>query len=125
MLDFLMDQFVGAVLYYDTNHPPGTIDERLVSFISDNYRNAYRLQTEGKNEAEKLYLRLLLVTDFVCGMTDGYAKRLYQEMKRCCKCESFGDGSFESGLFESGSFESRSFQKQSGDAASGKTARHQ
>ena len=81
MLDFLMDQFVGAVLYYDTNHPLGTIDERLVSFISDNYRNAYRLQTEGKNEAEKLYLRLLLVTDFVCGMTDGYAKRLYQEMK--------------------------------------------
>lgn len=81
MLDFLMDQFVGAVLYYDTDHPLGTIDERLVSFISDNYRNAYRLQAEGKNEAEKLYLRLLLVTDFVCGMTDGYAKRLYQEMK--------------------------------------------
>lgn len=81
MLDFLMDQFVGAILYYDTDHKLGTIDERLVSFISDNYRNAYRLQAEGKNEAEKLYLRLLLVTDFVCGMTDGYAKRLYQEMK--------------------------------------------
>ena len=27
-----------------------------------------------------LYLRLLLVTDYVCGMTDSYAKRLYQEM---------------------------------------------
>lgn len=81
MLDFLMDQFVGAILYYDTDHKLGTIDERLVSFISDNYRNAYRLQAKGKNEAEKLYLRLLLVTDFVCGMTDGYAKRLYQEMK--------------------------------------------
>lgn len=81
MLDFLMDQFVGAILYYDTEHELGTIDERLVSFISDNYRNAYRLHSKGKNEAEKLYLRLLLVTDFVCGMTDGYAKRLYQEMK--------------------------------------------
>lgn len=81
MLDFLMDQFVGAILYYDTGHELGTIDERLVSFISDNYRNAYRLHSKGKNEAEKLYLRLLLVTDFVCGMTDGYAKRLYQEMK--------------------------------------------
>ena len=34
----------------------------------------------GKSEAEKLYLRLLLVTDYVCGMTDSYAKRLYQEM---------------------------------------------
>ena len=25
--------------------------------------------------------RLLLVTDTVCGMTDSYAKRLYQELK--------------------------------------------
>lgn len=81
MLDFLLDQFVGAVLYYDTEVPLGTIDKRMISFISDNYRNAYRLQAEGKGEAEKLYLRLLLVTDFICGMTDSYAKRLYQEMK--------------------------------------------
>lgn len=81
MLDFLMEQFVGAVLYYDTEVPLGTIDKRIISFISDNYRNAYRLQAEGKSEAEKLYLRLLLVTDFICGMTDSYAKRLYQEMK--------------------------------------------
>ncbi len=81
MLDFLMEQFVGAILYYDTDQKLGTIDERLVSFISDNYRNAYRLHSKGRDKAEKLYLRLLLVTDFVCGMTDGYAKRLYQEMK--------------------------------------------
>lgn len=81
MIDFLMDKFIGAVLYYDTDVPLGTIDRRLISFISDNYRSVYRLQAEGKSEAEKLYLRLLLVTDFVCGMTDSYAKRLYQEMK--------------------------------------------
>ena len=48
MLDFLMDQFVGAVLYYDTNHPLGTIDERLVSFISDNYRNATGFRQRGR-----------------------------------------------------------------------------
>ena len=29
---------------------------------------------------EKLYLRILLVTDYICGMTDSYAKRLYQEL---------------------------------------------
>ncbi len=81
LLDFLLDQFANAVLYYDTDVPLGTIDKRIISFISDNYRSAYRLQAEGKNEAEKLYLRLLLVTDFICGMTDSYAKRLYQEMK--------------------------------------------
>ena len=80
ILDFLMDKLVHAVLYYDTDRPLGSIDSRVVSFISDNYKNAYRLQAKGKSEAEKLYLRLLLVTDYVCGMTDSYAKRLYQEM---------------------------------------------
>ena len=80
ILDYLMDRLVRAVLYYDTDVAQDTIDTRVVSFISDNYKNAYRLQAEGKSEAEKLYLRLLLVTDYVCGMTDSYAKRLYQEM---------------------------------------------
>lgn len=81
MIDYLLEQFIGAVLYYDTEVELGTKDKRLISFISDNYRSAYRRQAEGKDETEKLYLRLLLVTDFICGMTDSYAKRLYQEMK--------------------------------------------
>ena len=81
ILDFLMEKLVQAVLYYDTDEKMDSIDERFVSFISDNYRNAYKHQAEGKSEAEKLYLRLLLVTDYVCGMTDSYAKRLYQELK--------------------------------------------
>lgn len=80
ILDFLMDKLVHAVLYYDTDAKMNSIDSRVVSFISENYRNAYKHQAEGKSEAEKLYLRLLLVTDYICGMTDSYAKRLYQEM---------------------------------------------
>lgn len=80
ILDFLMDKLVHAVLYYDTDRKPESIDTRILSFISDNYLNAYKHQAEGKSEAERLYLRLLLVTDYVCGMTDSYAKRLYQEM---------------------------------------------
>lgn len=80
ILNYLMDRLVHAVLYYDTGEKQGTIDRRVVSFISDNYKNAYRICAEGRSEAEKLYLRLLLVTDYICGMTDSYAKRLYQEM---------------------------------------------
>ncbi len=80
ILKFLMDRLVPAVLYFDTDVSLNAIDQRVMSFISDNYKNAYRKQAEGKSEAEKLYLRLLLVTDYVCGMTDGYAKRLYQEL---------------------------------------------
>ncbi len=80
ILNFLMKKLVQAVLYYDTDVSLNAIDERVITLISDNYKNAYRKQAEGKSENEKLYLRLLLVTDYVCGMTDGYAKRLYQEL---------------------------------------------
>ncbi len=80
ILNFLMDKFVNAVLYYDTDIKMGEIEKRMVSFISENYKSAYHKQAEGKSEAEKLYLRLLLVTDYICGMTDSYAKRLYQEL---------------------------------------------
>ena len=80
ILDFLMDKFVKAVIYYDTDTKLSDIDQRMISFISENYKTAYHYQAEGKDEAEKLYLRLLLVTDYICGMTDSYAKRLYQEL---------------------------------------------
>ena len=80
ILKFLMNKFVKAAIYYDTDVELGEIDKRLISFISDNYKTAYHNQAEGKSEEEKLYLRLLLVTDSICGMTDSYAKRLYQEM---------------------------------------------
>ena len=80
ILNFLMTKFIKAIIYYDTDVQLGEIDKRLVSFISNNYKSAYHTQAEGKSEEEKLYLRLLLVTDYICGMTDSYAKRLYQEM---------------------------------------------
>ncbi len=80
ILNFLMDKFVEAVLYYDTDVALGEIEKRIVSFISENYKSAYHNQADGKDEVEKLYLRLLLVTDYICGMTDSYAKRLYQEL---------------------------------------------
>lgn len=81
ILNFLMDRFVGAVVKYDDiSKATDAIDMRFVSFISDNYKRACAFHSEGKDEAERLYLRLLLVTDYICGMTDSYAKRLYQEL---------------------------------------------
>ena len=82
MIDYLMDRFVSAVIKYDDKEVKmGTLDIRMVSFISSNYKNAYHFQAQGKSDEERLYLRLLLVTDYICGMTDSYAKRLYQELK--------------------------------------------
>ena len=75
-----LDRFVAAALYYDTQVPQRDVEEKLIALISENYKQAYHACAAGKSEEERLYLRLLLVTDYVCGMTDSYAKSLYQEL---------------------------------------------
>ena len=56
------------------------MEEKFLSLISENYRQVYREASDGKSEAEKNYLRLLLATDTISGMTDSYAKDLYSEL---------------------------------------------
>lgn len=81
ILNFLMDRFVPAVLYYDTDVELKMMDKKLVSLISENYRQIYRMYArQYETEEERLYLRFLLVTDFISGMTDSYAKDLYQKL---------------------------------------------
>lgn len=81
IINDLMDKFIKAVLTFDQDKVrPDSIDIRMVSFISDNYKKAYYYASEGKSEEEKIYLKLLLVTDYICGMTDSYARRLYLEL---------------------------------------------
>lgn len=90
ILDFLLEHFVKAVLYFETGEEMTEVQQKMISLVSDNYIAIYRHfakevddsdLSEAEKEAEKLYLRLLLVTDHVCGMTDSYAKRLYQELR--------------------------------------------
>ena len=80
ILTFLLDNFVDAALVYDTEQPKTQLQDKLMELVSDTYKYIYHVYAEGKTEAEKLYLRLLLVTDFISGMTDHYAKTLYQEL---------------------------------------------
>lgn len=80
MIGFLLDQFTAAVIYYDTDKKLSALEEKRMALISENYLSIYHYDSKGKDEIEKLYLRFLLVTDFVCGMTDSYAKALYQEL---------------------------------------------
>ena len=80
IINFLLDNFIPAAIHYDTEVKLSPMENRLMCMISENYRQIYTIYSEGKSDKEKLYLRLLLVTDFVCGMTDSYAKRLYQEL---------------------------------------------
>lgn len=75
-----------AVLYLDAGDdapegiPAHGGGEKLVKLLSENQLACYRADAEGKDEGYRLYLRLLLVTDFISGMTDSYAKNLYQEL---------------------------------------------
>ena len=89
IFDFLLDGFVHAALYFDTEMEVTEVQKKMMALVSDNYIAIYRQfaervdqseQSPSEKEAEKLYLRLLLVTDHVCGMTDSHAKRLYQEL---------------------------------------------
>ena len=80
ILDFLLDKFVNAVLYFDTEERLSDIHKKLIKLISEDYKRIYHHFSKGCSKEEKLYLRLLLVTDYVCGMTDSYAKNLYQEL---------------------------------------------
>ena len=60
------------------------IDDRFIRVIPDNFKEDYKaakrnLPADMENlDGEKLYLRFLMVTDFISGMTDSYARNLYQ-----------------------------------------------
>lgn len=76
-----LDRFIPAALYYDTDCMQREVDQKLIALISENYKQTYHTYAKGKSEVERLYLRLLLVTDYICGMTDSFAKSLYQELE--------------------------------------------
>lgn len=81
IITFLMDRFLGALLVYDCEEDISEIEQKYIDLLSGNYLNTYQTSSKGKTEGERLYLRLLLGADYIAGMTDSYAKGLYQELK--------------------------------------------
>lgn len=78
----LLNDFIYAVLYwgYETEeYKMSVADIKYVNVISENYKDNYKHEKKD-NEIDDLYFRLLMVTDFISGMTDSYAKNLYQEL---------------------------------------------
>lgn len=80
IISFLLDKLVPAAISYDSGYKMGMMEEKMIRLISENYMEIYHHYSKGKSKEEKLYLRLLLVTDYVSGMTDSFAKNLYQEL---------------------------------------------
>ncbi len=83
IFDFLLGHIVRALVYYDTDEwkmHRCAVDAKMIGLISPSFMQVYRIYSKDASDEEKLYLRLLLSTDYVSGMTDGYAKRLYREL---------------------------------------------
>lgn len=80
IITFLLDKFVPAVLYLDNKEKQTPADRKFIDLISENYKNDYKNCRREEDEEYNLYLRFLLVTDYISGMTDSYAKNLYQEL---------------------------------------------
>jgi len=85
IINSLLDKFIPAIIYYGEENEkiPGyketKVESNLTNLISENYKENY-LKSKTDDPVYNLYLRLLLVTDFICGMTDSYAKNLYREL---------------------------------------------
>lgn len=86
ILSFLLNNFIHAVLYYDDmyqdkseGYKPSNADYKYIELISENHKIDYNSSKTG-NEAYDLYLRLLMVTDYISGMTDSFARTLYREL---------------------------------------------
>lgn len=80
----LLDMFVNAVINVKSLSKAKTKHEKLVHLISENFMYVHQFSDEGNPEIEfeelTLYNKLQLVTDFISGMTDGYAVNLHQEL---------------------------------------------
>ncbi len=80
IFNFLLDRFMNGVINFDTDEKMSTVGAKVISLVSEDYKRIYHTFADDADENTKLYLRLLLITDYICGMTDSYAKNLYQEL---------------------------------------------
>lgn len=83
ILNFLLDKFVPAVVRFEDHGVMTTQDKKVITLVSSSYIEDYSKAKKVDNltgEADLLYRRILIATDFISGMTDGYAKTLYKKM---------------------------------------------
>lgn len=82
ILSSLLDDYIHAVIYMDEtdkDYRQTQVQKKLCGLLPDNLKADY-INAKTEDEYHNLYLRFLMVTDFVSGMTDSYAKNLYHEL---------------------------------------------
>ncbi len=78
----LMDIFwEGAEALPKTGNPKTSkFPGKAAALFSANYRRVFQHFVAEKTNLPEMYHRLQLVTDYICGMTDSFAKRLHAEL---------------------------------------------
>lgn len=75
ILTFLLDKFIPAVI---PPEPISKLDKKLWKLIAEKHVRVYEECKKNEQDENKLlYHRILMVTDFISGMTDSYAHDLY------------------------------------------------
>jgi dGTPase len=85
----ILDELVIALLNNNDLIGCKSYTQKLYQLISDNYRLVYENNINGLDQekdpaaffANSVYYKLLLVTDFISGMTDSYAYEYYQNLQ--------------------------------------------
>jgi deoxyguanosinetriphosphate triphosphohydrolase, putative len=85
----ILDELIIELLNNNNLNDCKTFSQKLYQLISDNYRLIYEnsvkeLSLNANKELnlkDKIYYKLLLIADFVCGMTDSYAYEFYQNLQ--------------------------------------------
>lgn len=79
IINRLLSEFIPVVLKYD-KEPMNKYEERLFNNLPRSAEELYKRETETSSEVEKDYYRLKMAVDFICNMTDGYAKKLHDTL---------------------------------------------
>lgn len=93
VINGLLDMFINSLIGYNKQMKPKTKEGKLFYLISDNFKyicclndeknsdglKEYKIETKDFKDIET-YKKLLLITDFISGMTDSYAVNLYKEL---------------------------------------------
>ncbi|WNR45101.1 deoxyguanosinetriphosphate triphosphohydrolase [Paenibacillus roseipurpureus] len=80
----LLDMFVPAIIKVDKENSAKKKENKLYHLISENFRYIQKLDEKGEPNKSiqdmSLYDKLMLITDFISGMTDTYAVDLFQRL---------------------------------------------
>ena len=90
ILTKLLDTLIPAVLDYQPEEDKkikskmNALNQRVFCLLSDNYKKVLNntilsesMKNKDSEDPEVIYHKLLLATDYICGMTDSYAQQMY------------------------------------------------